>query len=371
MTNYPKNSISRPYTNCMQAESTLSTDLTQVSSVRVPVRNFGLDALRAIAISLVLCSHFYKPLNILGDYGVELFFALSGFLIGGILLKSLHNFNRRALINFWTRRWFRTLPNYYWFLLLYLLFWPPVLEPRLLAYLVFLQNFAWPIMPFAGHTWSLAVEEWFYLLFPLMLLVLTRSARTRPMVMSRFLFTTMLFLVVPALLRFTEPLWIGQPDPRMIVICRLDAIMYGVLFAYLKALGTNWQRLRGAWPLGVLGLAMSALLVARHNYYLQATAFTIIPPSFAFLIPRVEQCKRVAAPLAAAIENLSIWSYSIYLCHMLVYFSIMRLVGYTRFGFALQFGTKVVSLLLAVGLSALNYKYFESPMTNLRERFCG
>ena len=57
-------------------------------------RNFGLDALRAAAIMMVLVSHMYGPLTFLGIYGVELFFVLSGFLIGDILIRSAVRQNR-------------------------------------------------------------------------------------------------------------------------------------------------------------------------------------------------------------------------------------------------------------------------------------
>src|ERR1039458_8648984 len=89
-------------------------------------RNFGLDALRAAAIMMVLLCHMTGALKFLGIYGVELFFVLSGFLIGDILIRSAARkgrFEFKDLTEFWTRRWFRTLPNYYWFLALYLVEW--------------------------------------------------------------------------------------------------------------------------------------------------------------------------------------------------------------------------------------------------------
>ena|SRR4030067_605713 len=87
-------------------------------------RVYGLDILRAFAILFVAYGH---GSAILGDHinktiyyfpifnGVVMFFVLSGFLIGGILLKVINQteFNKKDLFNFWIRRWFRTLPNYY------------------------------------------------------------------------------------------------------------------------------------------------------------------------------------------------------------------------------------------------------------------
>jgi len=86
-------------------------------------RVYGLDILRCIAILLVVYSHgtsFFSP-KIAGylDYivfdGISMFFVLSGYLIGTILIKELENkgFSKKILFNFWKRRWYRTLPNYF------------------------------------------------------------------------------------------------------------------------------------------------------------------------------------------------------------------------------------------------------------------
>src|SRR5215207_9374087 len=88
-------------------------------------RKIGLDVVRAIAIGLVLISHFNKKLEFLGVPGVELFFALSGFLIGGILYRALKTSPRWSLDDvkhFWLRRWWRTLPHYYLFFVVSLFF---------------------------------------------------------------------------------------------------------------------------------------------------------------------------------------------------------------------------------------------------------
>ena len=92
-------------------------------------RIFGLDLLRAIAIGLVLLCHitpffvfplapgWFAEVSALASLGVDLFFVLSGFLIGGILLRDLdRGASFRSLVAFWSRRWWRTLPNYYLFL---------------------------------------------------------------------------------------------------------------------------------------------------------------------------------------------------------------------------------------------------------------
>src|SRR5437868_3297260 len=89
-------------------------------------RSFGLDFVRAFAICLVLISHFAKPLEIFGFWGVELFFGLSGYLIGQILWRNfsrVDNWTFRHMTNFWSRRWWRTLPNYYLFYVVWFVFY--------------------------------------------------------------------------------------------------------------------------------------------------------------------------------------------------------------------------------------------------------
>src|ERR1700730_1065700 len=134
-------------------------------------RNFGLDIVRSVAILMVLASHsifflmpfFLKQLvevyGILGSYGVEIFFVLSGFLIGQLIIKEvLKPPSWRGLSHFYVRRWFRTLPPYFLVLALRTLMGNPIHW----RYLVFLQNFDPKVMASFRVSWSLSIEEWFY-----------------------------------------------------------------------------------------------------------------------------------------------------------------------------------------------------------------
>ena len=146
-------------------------------------RVFGLDLLRAAAIMMVICSHgfvvlyshFGDSLAILGHggfYGVELFFVLSGFLIGQILIRNGSDLAQGGKVAFfYVRRWFRTLPLFFLFLIVNIVFERlfrahPVGFGEGLSHGFFLRNFASFQMTFFPESWSLAIEEWFYLLFP-------------------------------------------------------------------------------------------------------------------------------------------------------------------------------------------------------------
>ncbi|HMC97241.1 MAG TPA: acyltransferase, partial [Flavobacteriales bacterium] len=147
-------------------------------------RVFGLDVMRALAIVLVVLVH--------SDYmlwehwpgfpwlpfvdGVDLFFVLSGYLVGGILLRYATSAapSPRRLLDFCQRRWLRTLPNYYLFLVINIVLLSfgltrGMLNHSALYYFAFLQNLYKPVDTFFWESWSLVIEEWFYLLFPILL----------------------------------------------------------------------------------------------------------------------------------------------------------------------------------------------------------
>ncbi|MBK9045677.1 MAG: acyltransferase [Bacteroidetes bacterium] len=147
-------------------------------------RVFGLDVMRALAIIFVVTGHSMMlekaetgfPWIRLID-GVELFFVLSGFLIGGMLIKIFENttdYNFQTIKNFWIRRWFRTLPAYYLVLLLNVIFvYTGIIKEDFSQFnwkfLFFLQNFSQPFVGFFWESWSLSIEEWFYIFFPVIL----------------------------------------------------------------------------------------------------------------------------------------------------------------------------------------------------------
>ncbi len=116
--------------------------------------------------------------------GVDLFFVLSGFLIGGILIRTFLNtdFTVANVGQFWIRRWFRTLPNY-WLLftvdiVLYQVMKLNDFQPVHLLGYVFLQNLWYPnVLGFFPEGWSLAVEEWFYLTLPIAMYLAARIVK--------------------------------------------------------------------------------------------------------------------------------------------------------------------------------------------------
>jgi peptidoglycan/LPS O-acetylase OafA/YrhL len=300
-------------------------------------RNFGLDVVRMLAILPVLAVHYTafaikdapQLVYVAGDLGVEIFFALSGFLIGGIILRDFERgFSWRVALNFYVRRWMRTLPLYYVFFVasafvtIYGLTLDKVWSAECLAYLLFLQNLAWPMLAQWYHeSWSLAIEEWFYLIFPVLFAAFIGiSARTR------ILLIALTLIVGPLALR----IWRYDPSlpfddyVRRIVVLRLDSIAFGILAIWVVTTfprgSRYWKNVIGL--AGAAGVALTiAILMGRVDvgfFFLRTLSFTLASASFAAVVvwayyqtwTHVE-----AGGEALIIRWFSTRSYALYLCH--------------------------------------------------------
>ena len=140
-----------------------------------------LTVVYAHAYSLI--EHKYPGLSHINIEGVTLFFVLSGYLIGRILINDSQKkgCNSSTLLVFWSRRWLRTLPAYFFVLIILIIFSVTLehaLPSNIWLYFVFSQNIAWSHPEFFGEAWSLAVEEWFYISVPLVLFFIVYSTKT-------------------------------------------------------------------------------------------------------------------------------------------------------------------------------------------------
>src|SRR5437868_3288074 len=172
-----------------------------------------MDGLRFIAIFLVLLEHFATIVEghiSAGYYGVDLFFAISGFLITGILLKSTKSFGR-AYKNFIGRRTLRIFPIYYLTILILYVAGNEYVHGYLIYLLSYTYNYAWiyfkiPVNSIT-HFWSLCVEEQFYLFWPFIVLGLRNHINIlKGLILLLVLFCAaqLMFDIVPALIPYNE-----------------------------------------------------------------------------------------------------------------------------------------------------------------------
>lgn len=358
-------------------------------------RIFGLDLVRAVAIGLVLLLN-GDPLlrRNFPDYprfwfidGVDLFFVLSGFLIGRILIDAFeeNGYSLPAIRRFWKFRWFRTLPNYYLILVVTILFvytkdgnihdvgW---------RYFFFLQNLTGPIPRFFSVSWSLVVEEWFYLTFPLVVYLLSRFV---PRLTARraILMTTGIFIAVPLMLRLQMVFDNVSPSEfanlgslfnfemqfRSVAMYRLDSIAFGVLGAYISFYHPDaWRRYR--LHAFVTGLLMYLFFRARLDDGLAKFAFSFTICSFALslLLPLASTISSAPKWVSVPVTHLSVISYSAYLIHRTLVMDAFRAYGGRPFTDLQAVAYYVAYFIITIFLSTLLYKYFELPVMRLRER---
>jgi len=353
-----------------------------------PQRIFSLDFLRALAIILVLVCHLisrvYEKENFLAYYfgtlGVEIFFVLSGFLIGSIIIKIFNEektFKPRQIKKFWIRRWFRTLPNYYLVLLISIAIYSIYRGEFLLnnlsnfTYFLFIQNLITPSLSFFSVSWSLAVEEWFYLLFPITLFIFSKFIRDK---YKTLLFSTGFFILFVIISKIIVAISFNNLDFsnfQYLMPLRLDSIAIGIFIAiinYYKSNILNENRIKFFIFGATLFFGSSLyyflfILTNNYGFFAKVFFFDILSISIAFLFPLISTFKKFKNKfLANSIIYLSLISYSVYLIHLIIILVIIQLPLNAFFKIT-------TATLLILIVSYIQYHFFEKPMTSLREKF--
>ena len=361
----------------------------------------GLDGLRGLAILGVLCAHFLNrwpgdgPLDRaliaalgLGWAGVDLFFVLSGLLITGILVDTLGG--RGWWSSFLVRRALRIFPLYYLALALFGWLGPALglIDPWTFGrwgwwYWAYLGNWAFAfqqVIPPLSHFWSLAVEEQFYLGWPLVVL----AARGRRLAWV----AGALFLAGP-LLRAWVVYGTGWPagSAYRVTPGRLDQLALGALLAV--ALRDAWLRplLLRAWPAlaaggaaGFLALGLANGPFDMHRAPLELWSHTFLGLAFAGLLVAAVATEGTGAPLqrllrARPLQVLGRVSYGVYVLHYFVHLTALAWLGARPWGAALlgaRAGYALYAALgagLSVALAEVSWRLVERPALSLKRFF--
>jgi peptidoglycan/LPS O-acetylase OafA/YrhL len=360
-------------------------------------RVYGLDILRAAAILFVVVGHsgylieteIFRFINPFLFDGVSIFFVLSGYLIGGILIRLFlrSDFQFKDLLVFWKRRWLRTLPTYFLILALLLflnfIFTDFFSFKYLVNFLTFTQNFSSPHPGFFPEAWSLSIEEWFYLIVPLMMFLFFKYIKVS--VKFTVIWISVFVILFCSYYRYqcySSGLIMDLSDwdsiLRKQVITRLDSMIYGVIFAYLNLnFKIFWVSKKNM--LFVIGV----LLFVLDKFYLQPElslglyhsvfSFGVISIATSFLIPKLTSIKKGSGILYSAITIISLISYPMYLVNLsLVQYWILEYLN-TLYFFKLNSYLRLVLLyssywIFTIGISIIIYKYFEIPILKLRDK---
>jgi peptidoglycan/LPS O-acetylase OafA/YrhL len=351
-------------------------------------RQPGLDLLRALAIILVAFYHggifdFELPGKVdrFGWIGVDLFFVLSGYLIGGQLLASLARTKSIDLGRFYARRALRIMPAYFAVLAVY--FCLPALREYpgispLWKFLLSVQNINLTGGTSFSHAWSLAIEDQFYFILPIALLFLSRRPRMSWMVAAVILASGFALRTCLAH-HFAGPNGVSFRGYQKFIYyptwTRLDPLVLGVAIAAIQRFRTRWwERMTEAavwlWIPALAALAFALYLGEGEGLTLTACIwqFPLIALGMSALLicalsPRLPLARfRVAG--AGFIASIS---YSVYLSHKLIIHQVARFC--LEHGFAFTSATALV--LLQVGIYFAGTALFfvvERPFLQLRHR---
>lgn len=310
-----------------------------------------------------------------GPYGVWLFFVLSGFLITGILLRLRDSGAplTTALKTFYARRFLRIFPAYYALLALLVVVGYPTVNDGLLAHALFLSN--WHFISqgppyYLGHLWSLAVEEQFYLAWPL--LVLSMSPRRLPWMFGAL-------IVLAPLSRLA----LALSDVNLLAVqvattSNLDVLGVGALLAWHRhtfplaiAARTRMTGHAIRLALGLAGLIVALSLAGRGRVVLAVVETLSVALASAWIVDR---CATGVAGVSRAILEwppiayVGAISYGIYLLQSPVRVTIWFATGWTGIG---QAGLPLflVTSALSVALATLSWRAIEQPIRSLKRFF--
>jgi peptidoglycan/LPS O-acetylase OafA/YrhL len=341
----------------------------------------GLDGIRAVAVMAVLFYHANSPWALGGFLGVETFFVLSGFLITSLLLAEWRSTGKINLKNFWLRRARRLLPAV-WLLLLVL----PILAilfardalPRLRedipAALFYSTNWVYIVRevpyfeafgrpPLLQQLWSLAVEEQFYLIWPLILLFLLCTLKN-----NRYGFLITILIMIAASSVWMAVLYSPETDPLRIYYgtdTRAAGFLVGAMLAAIWSPGQA-RHASGRGILEVLGWGGLLALVIFYNQFNEFQSFLyrggilLTALASALLImgassPMTSISKLLETPVLRWIGSRS---YSIYLWHWPIFML-------TRPGFDINLPdlpVRVGQVIFTFALAELSYRWVEYPI---------
>ncbi|TCP35712.1 peptidoglycan/LPS O-acetylase OafA/YrhL [Sphingomonas sp. BK235] len=333
-----------------------------------------LDGIRAVAVAIVMLSHAGLERIVPGGLGVSAFFFLSGYLITTLMRVEQTRTAAVSLRGFYARRVLRIVPPMWITLTIGLVLTlagvieavnqPGLSAPAVAAQYLFLNNytdsFGWNGGIASMPIWSLAVEEHYYLAFPLLYIgVLRKLSPARAALLCAGLCAVVL------LVRGGHAL-AGDPLDQLYYWShtRIDSILAGSCLALYRNPvldGTAAWRPRRREVAGAL-LLLAATLVIRDELFRQTLRYSLQSLAFFVLFAAVLQSRGLVARLLAAapMKRVGDYSYSLYLSHLLLLAVVMQLTGLGRGAGA------AIAYPLSFGYAALMFHYVDRPLARVR-----
>lgn len=288
----------------------------------------------------------------MGYLGVDLFFVISGFLVGGIVVKATFEDKQTSFFKFILQRGFKIWPSYYFFILFF--FWYKGRDftwDNIGKYLFFYQNYTGESSPI----WSLCVEEHFYLLLPLLFILIQAFKGD---VKIKIMKISVISIIASGILfKFASYYLTRSQDTFAGTHNRLDGLAWGVLLSINLYQNTS---LRKPWLYVIAGITILIVTIITSiycPYFKKLLLHSLTPFSFYLIIAGLY---KVDFSRLYLLRIVSYYSYNIFLWHSLVGGVIIA-----EFGFSAV--TIVASLISSIIIGALATLLIEEPFLNLRE----
>jgi peptidoglycan/LPS O-acetylase OafA/YrhL len=359
----------------------------------------GLDTLRCFAIIIVLLFHYMLVVSNentfgyatrVGWMGVDLFFVLSGYLIGNQVLSALAKQQEFSLKHFYIRRLLRTLPNYYVVLALYFIF-PVVLAGVATSpawkFLIFIQNLEFrPFVTFS-HSWSLCIEEQFYLIFPIIFLLIAKFKKIIPLAWSLIIGGMLLGVVTRIVM------WFKYGEATMNFkdyyehiyyssFTRFDELLPGIAIAMLKNFHArsfskimrhaNWLLCSGLVTTGVMFYVFPNFHSTEehgYNFFLSSFGYSLLSLSFSLLIlSALSPTSIINKFRIPGATQLALWSYAIYLIHKPLFKLLIEPLTKNNIDVKSNLGVFII-MSLSILAGWLLFRCVETPFMNLRNKY--
>lgn len=328
-----------------------------MSSSRIP----SLDGIRALAVLLVLVSHFGLSLhyphylwaiaNCYGKVGLRIFYVLSGFLITQLLLRERDKTGAISLKNFYVRRAYRILPAAYLYMIVVMLIFHGDFRTRDIVFaFTYLSTYSAYIPRKFSHLWSLSVEEQFYLVWPAVMAIAAVRARSLAIAVVLLAPVVRLVLITGG--------W--SNGPLFPMATSIDALAMGCLLALAQQKLNERKEFfthRHFWIVWLFTASIPLLELAGHGRIYQTAALPLLHAGIALCMQNA-----IFVGYRALNASVSVWigtiSYSLYLWHR----------PFDDPAPHLWYAAFPANLFLMLGVATASYYLVEQPMLKLRDR---